>query len=73
MHQNRLDGMRHDPEAIGEYLVKELGFEEAKLHVFEQVMTTRSDGDLYALSVWREVKRFLARNPEHLSIDRRRM
>jgi hypothetical protein len=65
--------MRHDPEAIGEYLIKEFGLEEAKLHVFEQVMTTRSDGDLYALSVWREVKRFLARNPEHVNIVGRRM
>ena len=65
--------MRHDPEAIGEYLIKEFGLEEAKLHVIEQVMTTRSEGDLYSLSVWREVKRFLAKKSEHVRIHARRV
>ena len=51
--------MQYDPEQIASYLIQEHGLDGATSHALERVIEAQADKDLYALSIWREVKRFL--------------
>ena len=48
--------MRDNPQEIADYLIDEHGLDEAMLVVDEGKKTANSIDDLYALSIWREVK-----------------
>ena len=51
--------LRDDPQAIAEHLVQERGLEGALDRATEGTTAAQNQGDNYALSVWREVKRIL--------------
>ena len=48
--------MRDNPQEIADYLIDEHGLDEALSVVDEGKKTANNVGDLYALSIWREVK-----------------
>lgn len=52
--------MDYDPEQMAWALVEHLGLDEARREVMVNVMKAQEDADLFALSVWRDVKRVLA-------------
>ena len=57
--------MKHDPQEIIEYLIAEHGSPEAALDAaVEGAAEAQRKGDLYALSVWRDVKRILREKVE---------
>ena len=56
--------MQYDPEQIASYLIQEHGLDGAKSYALERVIEAQADHDLYTLSIWREVKRFLRILPD---------
>ncbi|MBT5264400.1 MAG: hypothetical protein HOL85_06185 [Rhodospirillaceae bacterium] len=61
--------MQHDPEQIAAYLTQKHGLEGAKSYALEQVIETQAEQDLYALSIWREVKQLLQASPNQARPD----
>lgn len=59
--------MKDDPREISSHLIHEHGLEEARAIALSALLQAQQDRDNYALSVWREVKRFLAKpaDPEN--------
>lgn len=53
--------MDYDPDQMAMALVTQFGLEQARRQVLTNVMKAQEDGDLFALSVWRDVKRILGR------------
>ena len=53
--------MRDDPKKIADWLVRKHGLEAAQKIVFDGLMKSLGKTDLYDVSVWREVRRILAR------------
>jgi hypothetical protein len=51
--------LQYHPEQIASYLIQEHGLDGANSLALEQVIEAQADPNLYALSIWREVKRFL--------------
>lgn len=51
--------MRYDPDQLAAALVAQFGLEDARSRVMAHVMKAQEDVDLFALSVWRDVKRIL--------------
>ncbi len=51
--------LRDDPTAIAEQLVQEHGLERALDRATEGTAAAQDQGDNYALSVWRDVKKLL--------------
>ncbi len=51
--------LRDDPQAIAEHLVQEHGLEGALDRATEGTTAAQNQGDNYALSIWRDVKRLL--------------
>lgn len=56
--------MRDDPHRIAEWLIQEHGLEQARTEVLSGLLQAQKEGDNYALSVWREVKRILEKWPD---------
>ena len=52
--------MRDDPKQIAKWLVRKHGLEAARKVVSDGLMKSQSKGNLYDVSVWREVRRILA-------------
>jgi hypothetical protein len=61
--------MPHDPEQIANYLIEKHGLDGAVLAALDQALDSQDKQDLYALSVWREVKRFLQIEVEKTNLD----
>lgn len=53
--------MTDDPKEIAARLVDEHGHDEARALVLSALLQAHEDRDNYALSIWRDVKRFLAK------------
>ena len=53
--------MKDDPQEIAARLVHEHGLEDARDIALSAAIQAQQDRDNYALSIWREVKRILAR------------
>jgi hypothetical protein len=56
-----------DPKQIADFLIRDNGLDRARQIAMEGTTTANEKGDLYRLSVWREVKRILrdwTENPE---------
>ena len=51
-----------NPEEISAYLIQEHGLEKAIEIAMNGVAKANSAGDLYSLSIWREVRSFLRRH-----------
>ena len=51
--------MPDDPKQIANSLIRELGLNDALAKVVAEIATAHEEGDNYALSVLREVKRIL--------------
>jgi hypothetical protein len=54
-----MGGMPDDPKQIANSLIRELGLNDALAKVVAEIATAHEEGDNYALSVLREVKRIL--------------
>ena len=54
--QDEENYVRDNPQEIADYLIDEHGLDEALSVVDEGKKTANNVGDLYALSIWREVK-----------------
>jgi hypothetical protein len=50
---------RPDPEQIADRLIQQHGLDRAVEIALEQTIRVQADQDLYALSIWREIKRAL--------------
>ena len=50
---------RPDPEEIAERLIQQHGLDRATAIALEESIKIQAEQDLYALSVWREIKRVL--------------
>jgi hypothetical protein len=48
-----------DPKQIADFLIRDNGLDRARQNAVEGTTTANEKGDLYRLSVWREVKRIL--------------
>lgn len=53
--------MRHDPTEVAKNLIAELGRDDALAHAINSAIDARAKANLYDLSIWREVKRIIAR------------
>jgi hypothetical protein len=53
--------MHDDPRAIANYLVEQSGLDVARQVVFDGIIESHRIGDLYAVSVWREVRQALGK------------
>ncbi len=51
--------MPDDPKQIAKFLIREHGLDDALARVVTEIATAHEEGDNYALSVLREVKRIL--------------
>ncbi len=51
--------MLDDPKEIANFLIREHGLNDALARVVAEIATAHEEGDNYALSVLREVKRIL--------------
>ena len=56
--------MPDDPKEIANFLIREHGLNDALTKVAAGIATAHEEGDNYALSVWREVKRILQERTE---------
>ncbi len=56
--------MLHDPKQIANFLIREHGPNDALARVVAEIATAHEEGDNYALSVLREVKRILQERTE---------
>ena len=56
--------MPDDPKQIANFLIREHGLNDALARVAAEITTAHEEGDNYALSVWREVKRILRERTE---------
>lgn len=54
--------MQDDPQVIAAYLVRKDGLEAARRQAIEGIARSHQKGDLYAVSVWREVRRVLSKD-----------
>ena len=54
-----IQSSRPDPEQIAERLIQQHGLDRAAEIALQQTIEVQADEDLYALSVWREIKRVL--------------
>lgn len=51
--------MQDDPRQIAEWLVQEHGLVQARAEALSGLLAAQKEGDFYALSVWRDVRRIL--------------
>ncbi len=56
--------MPDDPKEIANFLIREHGLNDALARVVAEIATAHEEGDNYALSVLREVKRILHERTE---------
>ncbi len=56
--------MPDDPKQIAKFLIREHGLDNALARVVAEIVTAHEEGDNYALSVLREVKRILHERTE---------
>jgi hypothetical protein len=56
--------MPDDPKHIANDLIREHGLNDALTRAMAETTTAHEEGDNYALSVWREVKRILRERME---------
>ncbi len=56
--------MPDDPKQIANFLIREHGLNDALARVGAEIATAHQEGDNYALSVLREVKRILRERTE---------
>ncbi len=56
--------MPDDPKQIAKFLIREHGLDDALARVVAEIATAHQEGDNYALSVLREVKRILHERTE---------
>ena len=54
--------MKENPGEIAARLAQEHGLDQARVVALTNVIQAQSAGDNYALSIWRDVKRLLARD-----------
>jgi hypothetical protein len=53
--------MDDDPKKIAQYLIERFGLEQASTQAVQSSFEAQEKGHLYELSVWRDVKRILAK------------
>ena len=53
------EAMKDDPKEIAEHLIEEHGLEGAKSAVADGIDGAHGSGNLYDLSIWREVRKIL--------------
>jgi hypothetical protein len=51
--------MNDNPSEIADHLIKSLGFDGAWQSARDGITAAQSEEDNYALSIWREVRRFV--------------
>ena len=59
-----MGGVPDDPKQIANFLIREHGLNDALARVVVEIATAHEEGDNYALSVLREVKRILQERTE---------
>jgi hypothetical protein len=61
--------MPYDPKQIATDLIVNHGLDSAVMIALDQAIKSQEDQDLYALSIWREVKSFLRTEVNKNGVD----
>jgi hypothetical protein len=56
--------MKDDPAEIAKYLIQQLGIDAASLRASQAAYEAQEKGDLYDLSIWRDVRRLIAKEKD---------
>jgi hypothetical protein len=49
-----------DPQRVATALIEEYGFETAAVYAVDRIAKLNDQGDMYELSVWREIRKAIA-------------